>query len=281
MSKEKPRYNEIIFSDEEEKKIIKMYTVDNLSTVKIANVFGCSHHTIAKVLKYHNIDRTGLSRRKYGINENYFDSIDTPEKAYILGFLFADGSNNPKKQTVSMSLQEEDFDILEKIRLEIGSKKPLEYLDYSNKHDFGYTYKNQYRLLLFSKKISSRLSSLGMIPSKSLFLKYPDIPSNLHRHFIRGYFDGDGSLYQYVINSNNKKVTVTITSTEDFCLSVKSIIEKELSIYCGIYDASCHNGITKVLTISGKTSFSFLDWIYKDASIYMDRKYLRYLQYSK
>lgn len=58
-----------------------------MSTVKIGKLFDVGHKVIANVLENNNISRTGISRRKYMLNESYFDNIDTPEKAYILGFL--------------------------------------------------------------------------------------------------------------------------------------------------------------------------------------------------
>lgn len=279
MSKEKPNYNEIIFSENEEKNIIDLYQNKNMSTVKIGKKYGCSHKKIAKVLEAYNIPRTGVSRRKYRINENFFDKIDNQDKAYILGFLYADGCNYKPKQTVSMSLQEEDFDILEKIRVCMGNEHPLEYIDYSNKHDFGYTYKNQYRMLIFSKHMCDSLDNIGMTPNKSLTLEFPRIDKELYRHFIRGYFDGDGSVYQSFVNENNKPVTLTITSTLLFLEKIKQIISDELGIYAGIYDASNHNGITKVLSMSTEASNIFLDWLYLDANLYMQRKYDRYIKY--
>lgn len=279
MSKEKPNYNEIIFSENEEKEIIELYQNQNMSTVKIGKLYGCSHKKIAKILESYNIPRTGVGRRKYKINEEFFDKIDNQDKAYILGFLYADGCNYMPKQTISMSLQEEDFDILEKIRLCMENEHPLEYLDYSNKHDFGYTYKNQWRMLIFSKHMCDSLNNLGMTPSKSLTLEFPKIEKEFYRHFIRGYFDGDGSVYQRFVNENNKPVILTITSTSSFLEQIKQIISDELCIKAGIYDASNHNGITKVLSMTKGASKIFLDWLYADANLYMQRKYDRYIKY--
>lgn len=181
------------------------------------------------------------------------------------------------KGTITMSLEENDKDILEQIRQEIGSERPLEFIDYSNKHNFGYTYKNQYRLLLFSTHMCSMLKSHGMLPNKSLVLTFPTLDQDLIPHFIRGYFDGDGCVCQ------GKKATnfsVTITSTNDFCVNLKEIVERELNVNCHIYDASNHNVITKVFTISGRLQTkTFLDWIYRDADLFLKRKYNRYIQY--
>ena len=97
---------------------------------------------------------------------------------------------------------------------------------------------------------------------------------------MRGYYDGDGSVYRYIKNENNKHITLTITSTEKFCKRVKEIVEKELGIYCGIYDASCHNGITKVASLSGTSAVKLMNSMYKDADLYLQRKYDRYIEYT-
>ena len=185
------------------------------------------------------------------------------------------------KGTIAMSLEEKDKNILEQIRNEIGSERPLEFLDYSNKHDFGYTYKNQYRLLLFSSHMCKTLESIGMVPNKSLIAEFPMLIDELNRHFIRGLFDGDGSVCrtQYK-NRQSYQHTLTITSTLMICEKLVDIIEKALDINCHIYDASNHNGITKVFNISGKNQIKkFMDWIYDDADLKLQRKYDRYIQY--
>ncbi len=93
-------------------------------------------------------------------------------------------------------------------------------------------------------------------------------------------YDGDGSVYMQCKNENNHAVTVTITATENFCIGLKNAVEKTLGISCHIYDASCHNGITRVFTLSGRNVAKiFLDWIYENPIIYMQRKYDRYLEY--
>lgn len=276
--KNKPNYNEKIFTDDEIKDIINSY-LNNESSVKIGKRYNVSHKIILKVLHKNNIEVNQRKFvRKYNLNEYYFDEITTPNQAYILGFLYADGHNGISKSTITMSLQEEDKDILENIRKEIGSEKELEFLDYSNKNDFGYSYKNQYRLNMFSSHMCKTLEKIGMTSNKSLSLEFPDIPDNLYSHFIRGYFDGDGSYCGYKTTNGKFQPLLTFTSTEKFCNSIKNIISQKLNISCGnIYDASCHNGITKVLSISGVNQVKIvLDWLYKDAELYLDRKYNKY-----
>jgi intein-encoded DNA endonuclease-like protein len=265
-----------------EKENIKQNYINGKSSVEIGKMYNCGHKPILRILRDMGI-KPNQKRfaRKYKLNETYFDNIDTPNKAYIMGLLHSDGSNNISKSTVSISLQEEDRDILERVRLEIGSEKPLEYLDYSNKHDFGYLYKNQYRLNIFSKHICEMLNDKGIVPDKSLKIGFPNwIDEKLLSHYTRGVFDGDGSLCQSYRNENNKPIIVTITATEDYCKDLQKYCQNILSINPGIYDASCHNGITKVFTISGRNVCKiFLDWLYKDADLFLQRKYDRFCNY--
>lgn len=273
---EKKNYRKYLFTEEQKNLVVKLYE-ELGSSVDVGKKFNVGHKVITKILEERGIKRTAAKKRLYKIDENYFDVIDTPNKAYILGFLYADGCNNKNKGTISMSLEEKDKHILEDIRNEIGSERPLEFIDYSNKHDFGYTYKNQYRLLLFSAHMCRILETYGVVPNKSLVLDFPNLKDNLLHHFIRGYFDGDGCITQGKKDTN---FILTITSTNSFCEKLKEIVEKEVGINCHIYDASNHNGITKVFTTSGRLQTkAILDWLYQDADLFLKRKYDRYIQY--
>lgn len=277
-----PNYNEIVFTEEQQKEIVRLYTEEKLSTPKIGKIFNCSYNIICKVLDRFGIKRVGNGQRKYQLNESYFDNIDTPNKAYVLGLMCADGCNYPPKGTAFISLQESDRELLEKIREELGSTQPLQIIDQSKRKDNlnDYSYNNMCTFNMFSAHICNSLTNLGVVKNKSLVLDFPDISKNLYSHFIRGYFDGDGSVYQQIKNEHNKRIILTFTSTEQFCEKLKEIIEKELGIYCGIYDASCHNGITKVASLSGTSAIKLLHWMYQDADLYLQRKYDRYLKYT-
>ena len=273
---EKKNYKKYVFTEEQKDLIVKLYN-ELGSSVDVGKLFNVGHKVITKILEEKGVKRTAQKKRQYKINEHYFDTIDTQNKAYILGFLYADGCNFPKKGTVSMSLEERDKDILDRIRNEIDSEHPLEFIDYSHKHDFGYTYQNQYRMLLFSSHMCKALELHGMVPNKSLVLTFPNIREDLLPHFIRGYFDGDGSITQGQRDTN---FILTITSTNSFCEKLKDIVKTNVGVNCHIYDASNHNGITKVFTTTGRLQVkALLDWLYKDANMYLERKYNRYIQY--
>ena len=100
-----------VFTDDEKMQMCDMY-LSGVSTVKIGNIFNCDHKTVARVLEQYNIDRTGVGLRQYWLNEHYFDDIDTPNKAYILGFFYADGSNCETKISTSSSCKDIDIVVL-------------------------------------------------------------------------------------------------------------------------------------------------------------------------
>lgn len=218
------------------------------------------------------------SRQRYSIKEDYWDDIDTQNKAYFLGFLFADGNNSSSKNTIRLSLKEDDREILEKLRIEIGSNRPLRFLSSEQKRqkDVGYNYKDQYALEVFNKHWCERLTELGCVPNKSLILRFPNyLDENLIPHFIRGYFDGDGC----IVNLSNGGHNINLTSTKDFCVAIQEVVLQTLGIKSYLYPASNNNGITTVWELRKKDDIkTFLDWIYQDAELYLERKHDLYIQ---
>ena len=267
------------FSNEEKENIVKLYLEGN-STVAIGKMYKFDHHSIAAVLDEYHVDRRDTSHcnRTYSVNDEYFDNIDTQNKAYFLGFLFADGNNCMQKTTISLSLQEKDRDILEKLRIDAGSNKPLRFISSERKRNNGegYNYKDKYALTVCNKHWCERLSELGCVPNKSLVLKFPDYLSDeMLPHFIRGYFDRDGC----IVDAKSGNHNINLTSTKDFCISVQNIVFNLFGIKSYIYPASNKNGITYVWTLRKKQDIkTFLDWIYKDAELYLERKYNRYIE---
>lgn len=275
------RHSKKSINEFEKHQIKKMYQ-DGLSSTKIGVKLNIYHKTVNTILDDFGIKRKHNGSRKYTINENYFDNIDTQNKAYILGLLYADGYNSMNKQTIRLQLQESDYEILEKIRIEINSNKPLRFIRCDNKiASNGYISKNMYQLEFFGKHICDTLDKLGMHQNKSLVLTFPTfLKEELYSHFIRGYFDGDGSYCYRQDPYYGERDLVTLTSTDAFCKDAKKIINiYSQAIGGGIYDSSCHNGITKVLSFSGKNQVNnLLNWIYKDAELYIQRKYDLYFK---
>lgn len=201
-------------------------------------------------------------QRKYNIDEAFFDAINTEEKAYFLGLLYADGCNATNRNAVILSLKEDDKDILEKLNSLLQPKKPL-----------GHTKSGRTTLLISNKHISQRLIELGCHRAKTYTLEFPkekQVPSNLIRHFVRGYFDGDGWV---------GKKSICVVSTLSFCNSLAEMLNQELNVnsYIRARHPERNNNI-RMLELNNKSARIFLKWIYRDSNIHLQRKYERYLK---
>ena len=170
----------------DENLIISLYKEKGIE--KISKLLNYSRNKIRKLLINNNISiKTHKEiNKKYSVYENYFEIIDSKDKAYFLGFLIADG--NIFKNKIRISLQEEDGYILEKFK---------DYIKYDGiVHTIlkGNNKKRQKCLVITSTKISNDLINIGCIQNKSHFTFFPNIPKEFYSHFIRGVFDGDGCI---------------------------------------------------------------------------------------
>jgi hypothetical protein len=252
---------------EEYENIINLYK-SGLSQEKIGKIYNVGYYIIGKILKKCGIAARDDSHksRKYTINENYFDNIDTKNKAYVLGLLYSDGCNYPPQHRVKLELQERDKSILDKINIEIQSNKPLSFVNLNSKNA---NWQNTYRLDITNKHISDKLVELGMVQNKSLVLEFPKwLDESMYASFLRGYLDGDG----HIEWSNTR--FITLVGTSQFCEHVKDFCKSRLNINCSICNTANKNSNTKLLYIHRKKQVKeFLDFIYKDADLYIERKY--------
>lgn len=232
-------------------------------TIKsIADDFDLNQDIISKLLKKYNIDTTPAS-----FDIHIFDCIDTEEKAYWLGFLYADGSVSSKRNDVEISLKGFDIEHLYKFKKFVKSKK-LPKLDIQNKY-------NRCRISLQNKYFKNILIKLGCIPNKSLILKHPILQKDLIRHFIRGYFDGDGCIsYTYTNPGKSKKISISckMLGTNNLLSWIQQIL-CELNINSYIRK---DNNIFE-LSMSKNNSVKFSKFIYNNCNIYLTRKYERFL----
>ena len=258
-----------------DKELILSLYKNGSSASKIAKSLGCSHSLILDFLDKENIEKIDVAqlRRKYrSINEYYFDVIDSEDKAYFLGLLYADGNVRIVKycSQITINLQERDKIILDKFSEYIFGTNVLKFRDLSK-----YGKKNQWVLTISNKRMCKVLESKGCTPKKSLTLQFPEwlSDSDLQKHFIRGYFDGDGSICCNVKNYHAFKFS--IVSTLEFCKKVDEIINKVMPIHF-TYDVR-PNGITTIISVNGNRQIEkLLDWLYKDATIYLERKNQKY-----
>ena len=207
------------------------------------------------------------------MREDYFANLDNQNKYWILGFFYADGNVSKTDNTIQIALQARDRDALEKMRNEFESDRPL-YFDNRSKRNR--KHQDVYCLNVDSEIMKLDLQKWGVIPQKTHLLAYPDfISKDMHSHFLRGVMDGDGCIHQGFIG-NHRCRSVDICGTYNFCIGAKEVIESILNIHCSIILTNKISNTYKI-TISGiYNSSKFLDWIYKDANLYLDRKYKLY-----
>lgn len=155
--------------------------------------------------------------RKYPINENFFDKIDTRDKAYILGLLLADGSKCSKVNQIRLALQERDKYILESIKTIMCYDKPLNLKKKRYDH-----HQDQYCLIICNKKITLDLESHGIVNSKTYNISYPhgSVSDELFPDLLRGILDGDGWFSQ-----TGKQLTVGLVGRRSFLLDLKKKLQ--------------------------------------------------------
>lgn len=266
-------YNQLTSYDK--KVIVEYYYKNKESKLEdISKKLDISGRGVSRVLQEENIN-TRLKNR-YTLNEDYFSNIDTEAKAYILGFIYADGFvGNEKFNNIVIYIN--DIEILRFISKEFeftGTIRKTKKGGFPNS-------KNGYSLNFSSRIMAEKLRDIGLYPNKSLTIsKLPNIKDELMRHFIRGYFDGDGSIlishntsYYKSYNGNIKYTYPTynfmILGTESFLREIKEVAKFE---YAKIYDTKTNQ--IKCLKICAKKEFEkIFEYLYFDSTIKLERKY--------
>ena len=205
------------------------------------------------------------------MNHNYFETIDTPEKAYFLGFLYADGSisNTTKNKRVKINLAKKDIELLYFFQEQLNRPK--------NKGIYQYKNEEMVELSIYSAKLVSDLIKLGCCPNKTKTLTFPTldmVPLDKISNFILGYFDGDGSLS---LGSNLNNPRMDITGTEQFLSEMIKYCPETSSGYKIV--AEHRTTAVKKIYLSGfKNNYKFFSWLYDNYSGYcLFRKKEKYL----
>lgn len=249
----------------EQENICELYKTQ--SSIEIGKLLNINDSTILGVLKRNDISRRQVKVHEF--NENYFEKIDSFDKAYFLGLLFADGNVSNNFWTSSIGLHIRDTHILETFKKYIEFKDPL-YIKPSRK-DIVY-------LKINSVKLSNDLNNLGCIPNKSLILDWPiNLPKEFVSHFIRGYFDGDGSLSSHIHKGERRAAyALNIMSSVIFIRRLIEVIKNEIGLDIK-YKIIKNNKTAYMYICNYKKLLGFLGWIYKDSlDCKINRKFERY-----
>lgn len=259
--------------------IIKHY--NSYHNVKLlSKLFNVSQQTMRNLLHKNGVRTLSTDEKQKNIkkrNSMYFHVIDTPDKAYWLGFLYADGgiSETNNRHNLRINLQARDKHHLEKFLQCIDGENITIFNSQKEMNDK--IYYGVY-ISIGDKQMIHDLIDKGCVPRKSLILKFPtqeQVPNNLLSHFIRGYFDGDGTITYSTKKDNKLKFyNIGFLGTLDMLENILKFFKLEhLKIY--------NHGNFFSFTIGGNRQVKkILDILYKDSYdlIELDRKKDKYLQ---
>lgn len=210
--------------------------------------------------------------------KDYFKEINSEEKAYWLGFLYADGCVDNNLRHIILELNIKDYDHIVKFKevLETNAKIAIKEPTTTKPN-------RSVRIVISCKQMCCDLVKLGCIPCKSAKLVFPNknqVPNHLLSHFIRGYFDGDGCLcccerYRKRPDRRGKEYHyktwfLTFVGTEDFLLGICNFLGDKTKL---IKNSKC----TYQLKFGGNLKIKkLMSKFYENANVYLDRKQIIY-----
>lgn len=242
-------------------KAVEYYSLNSISIKDCAIKFNIDRHNLSRWIR-RNGGKTNL-HGKYPINSLIFNLIDSEEKAYWLGFLYADGYVSDGN-SVSLELSLKDKKHLQRFNTFMGRNKEIKEDSY------------RVRCIFKDTSISTDLKSLGVIPRKSLILTFPtemQVPDKFIRHFIRGYIDGDGSIY---ITNNN--IMLSVLGTKEFLSELLKRIDMGKRT---LYRKNQSSSNSYFFQCSGEKAIKTIQYLYSDCTIFLERKYDKFLEYCR
>lgn len=256
-------------------KIIYDYTVNRYGLIKTGKQNGVGERIVRRILlenKIHIRSQSeaaiiaNIQRRQFNLNDNYFSS-ENERMAYLLGFLASDGTIDKKNNRIKIGLSSVDKDFLIMIKKELGYEGDI--LDYQTSNGF-----NVSELTFTSQQIKKDLAKYNIVPNKTFTYTFPEsLNKKYWIDFIRGYFDGDGSVstagphaIRWQICAANKQVLEKIIDFfyEEYSIEKVNILVqmKEHPLYYFQYS-----------TTATKKIFSIL---YKENCLKLPRKYFKF-----
>lgn len=274
-----------LLSEEEQKIIVNQYYTS--TSTKLAKEFGVSKSLITKVWSENGM--RGKTNRKYYADFNYFRDIDTKDKAYYIGFIAADGCvykrdlegnthMNSAQGLLTITVSETDREILDKLKIQMHSSHPI------NIGKQRGNIQSTATLSIVSDTLVNDLGRYNVTPRKTWTYSPVGIPDELMCHFIRGYFDGDGSIFHSNKNDRLCDYSACIVGNN----STLSFVHNEL-VKVGINlslkeDKRQYKGgkFYALRTKNKKDLYLFLKYLYDDCDeLYLNRKREKALSYMR
>lgn len=262
------------------------YIQNNLSKKAIGEKYGVSEDRIRRLFKLYNLPTklSHMQHSKYFLNENYFEIIDTEEKAYWLGFLYADGNVFAKngQNVLTLSLQSSDEDHIIKFNNALDSNAKIS--RYTRVLDEKYSASELSILKIGSKKLVSDLINIGCVPNKTFKTVFPSediVPRHLIKHFIRGVFDGDGCISISHENDGRKNphIDFQILGTKELLDGISLALFEEGVLMKEAPVKQIPNQKIYRLRVGGIfNAIRIKKYLYESATVYLERKFDKFAQ---
>lgn len=207
------------------------------------------------------------------IKHNFFKTIDSEIKAYLLGFLAADGNIDSKTNRISILLNKKDIEILKLFQFFICPESKI-----YDKHDLSIKRDPQVLIRFSSKELKTDLFNYGIIPNKTKSeFNIDNIPKEYRKHYIRGYFDGDGCFYYKKWRGRNKVCVNFTNSTKSILESInKELKEININFKLEVKTSKTNNTYYVLAAYSQKNLLNFGNWLYLDSIFYLKRKFEKF-----
>lgn len=250
---------QVSWTSEEIRKLRRHYINGTKNIFELSDELNKTVGAIRQKLHRSNIQKK-VFWKKYKINYAFFKKW-TKESAYVMGFTAADGCLNSQTGHYNIELSSKDKTLLEKIRKIMQFSKPVE------------KERKTFRLRIDNKIIYQDLNKLGIHPKKSKKIKFPPVPEGQLNHFIRGFFDGDGSIYKL----KNRRIAVKFSCWSPvFLQKLQKIISKKC-------DVSPKKNYDHSILYYSQEAIKVLRFLYKntDNRIRLKRKYNRFKKFTE
>lgn len=231
---------------------------------EISNILNINYNTISYHLQKNKLWKF-KGTRKYTCNFNYFSQINNEHKAYWLGFIAADGS--VYKNCLHIGIHQKDHKHLLKFKKDIEATYPIKKTFYKSKEKIN----PMSQINIYNNTLIQHLNKQGIHPNKSKNINWNDfkMPEKLIPHFIRGFFDGDGSWSK--AGKNKIKFTITCGSKQ-FLYPLQQKIAQECNLPINKIEEKNNNNY--ILSYCGKLQhIKICNYIYNNSSIKLERKY--------
>lgn len=263
-----------MLTEEQWSTLISEYKI-GVSSLELSKKYNISHYFIRIRLQQENIQLRDRSEYKqYDINEKFFDDLNNENTSYWFGFFVGDGHNNLNNKSIEIHLHSKDINHLKKFNKALQSNSPIRYKSSTKQESCS--------SIICNKHISQKLYEYGIDNNKSFTADFPDsyLEEKYWPHFIRGVFDADGSIYFKKRMKDHLDPVFAITGTIKLISRIQQILINKLDLNKTCFDSTSENGTVVTLRYQGiKDVLKIRDYLYKDATIYLQRKYDRFFSF--